>query len=131
LLLASRAVSRLYNDEIRKTGIEITQFGMLELLNHLGPMTQNQLGERMAAGKTTVSRNVKLLERQGWVSIEEGGDDRRRRVVSLTEGGRKQLKKTRPHWQRAQERIEAAIPAEQLKALRDLLPMATEAVLSA
>jgi DNA-binding MarR family transcriptional regulator len=130
VLLASRAVGRLYNHELRKAGIEITQFGTLMLLNRLGPMTQNQLGERMAAGKTTISRNIKVLERCGWVSIEEA-EDRRHNIVSLTEEGRRQIKKTEPYWRRAKERLEAAIPAAQLAALRDLLPVATEAALKA
>src|SRR5436309_13287728 len=116
LLLASRAMSRLYNDELRHSGIEITQFSLLQLLSQLGPMTQNELGDRMAAGKTTISRNVKLLEQHGWVSVEPG-EDRRSRIVSLTSAGRKQLQRTYPHWERAQARIRAAIPGPQFKEL--------------
>ncbi len=121
-------MARLYNDELRRAGIEITQFSMLQLLSRLGPMTQNELGERMAAGKATVSRNVRLLERRDWVVIEEGRD-RRARVVSLTSAGRAQVRRTRPYWERAQKRIRAAMPARRLKALHDLLPVVTEAAL--
>jgi DNA-binding MarR family transcriptional regulator len=130
VLLVSRAMTRLYNDELRAAGIEATQFSMLQLLSHLGPMTQNELGERMAAGKTTVSRNVKLLQSHRWVDVEEG-EDRRSRVVSLTEAGRKQMRKATPYWERAQKRIRAAMPEAQFKALSELLPLAAEAALSA
>jgi len=130
LLVAARATTRLYNDELRRAGIETTQFSVLQLLSRLGPMTQNQLGQRMAAGKTTVSRNLKLLEKHGWISVEEG-KDRRSRIVSLTLEGKAQLKKSQSHWMRAQERIQVAIPKSQLEAFSDLLPLVTEAVLAA
>jgi DNA-binding MarR family transcriptional regulator len=130
MLLASRAVTRLYNDEIRRMGIEVTQFGMLQLLNHIGPMTQNHLGEYLSAGKTTISRNVKLLERNGWVSVEDG-EDRRQRIVKISKAGLKQLERTEPYWQRAQERFEAVIARDQLQALHDLLPVAAEAAVKA
>ena len=89
---------------------------------------QNQLGERLAAGKTTVSRNLKLLQKHGWLEVAEG-EDRRCRVVSLTAAGRKQIKKAQPYWERAQQRMRAAMPEAQLKALHDLLPIAVEAAL--
>lgn len=131
VLLAARAVTRLYNDELRSADIEVTQFSVLQMLNHLGPMTQNQLGERTACGKTTISRNVKVLQSRGWISIDEGDEDRRQRVISLTDSGRKQLKKAQPYWHRAQQRITQAIPATKLEALSQLLPLATEAALKA
>ena len=108
MLLASRAVTRLYNDEIRRTGIEVTQFGMLQLLSHLGPMTQNQLGEYLSAGKTTISRNVKLLERNEWVSVEDG-EDRRQRIVKLTREGRKQLEREIAEYAQATAAIQAIL----------------------
>jgi DNA-binding MarR family transcriptional regulator len=130
LLLATRAITRLYNDELRPAGIEGTQLLILHTLADWGPMTQNQLGERMAAGKTTVSRNLKLLQKRRWLAVEEG-EDRRCRLTSLTESGRRQIKKARPYWERAQQRMQAAMPRAQLEALFDLLPVAAEAALRA
>jgi DNA-binding MarR family transcriptional regulator len=130
LLLASRAMARLYNDEMRHSSIEATQFSILQLLQHLGAMTQNQLGERMAANKATVSRNVGLLQRNGWVRFE-AGEDRRSKVVSLTAKGKRQLEAARPHWERAQERLATALGEARFTALRDLLPEIAEAALRA
>lgn len=76
MLVATRAMSRLYNEELRRAGMEGTQFGILQLIARLGPMTQNQLGDRLAAGETTVSRNLKLLQERGWVELAEGADRR-------------------------------------------------------
>jgi len=130
LLVAARAMTRLYNDEMRAVSLEITQFSILQLLQQLGPMTQNQLGERLAASKTTVSRNVGLLEKHGWVSVEVG-EDRRAKVLSLSNRGRLLLEKAEPLWERAQARFRAEISGAQLRALQDLLPTVAEAALRA
>jgi len=130
VLLTARAITRLYNDELRSAGIEATQLLSLQMIADLGPMTQNQLGERMAAEKTTISRNVKLLEKRRWLTVEPG-QDRRCRLVSLTAAGRRQIEKARPHWERAQQRMRAAMPQPQLTALYELLPTAADAALRA
>ncbi len=123
-------MTRLYNDELRPAGMEGTQLLVLQMLAELGPMTQIQLGERLAAGKTTISRNVKLLRKRRWIAIEEG-EDRRCRMLSLTEAGRAQIRTARPYWNRAQQRVRAAMPKAQLEALFELLPVAAEAALRA
>lgn len=130
LLLAARAMTRLYNDALRPAGIEGTQLLMLQMIADLGPMTQGQLGERMAAGKTTVSRNVKLLQKRRWLTIEEG-EDRRCRLLSVSEAGRAQIRKSRPYWSRAQQRVRAALPAGRLQTFFGLLPEVAEAALRA
>ena len=130
VLLAARAMTRLYNDELRSAGIEATQLLILQMVADLGPMTQGQLGERMAAGKTTVSRNVKLLQKRRWLAIDEG-EDRRCRLLALTETGRSQIQKSRRQWKRAQQRIRAAMPARRLEAFFGLLPEVAEAALRA
>lgn len=130
LQLASRVISRIYNDELRQADIEATQFMILRLIADLGPMTQNQLAERTAAGKTTISRNLKLLQRRRWLTSEEG-EDRRCRLVSLTAAGRRKLDAAQPYWEQAQERIRASMSPAQLEAFFGMLPAVTEAALTA
>lgn len=121
LLIAARAVTRLYNEELRSAGLEVTQHAMLTVLKHLGRMTMGDLGERLAVDKTTISRNVKVLERSGWVVVERGQDGRER-LASLTEAGAKKLASARPAWDRAQERMRAALSAGGFDAIRRELP---------
>ncbi len=130
VLLAARALARLYNEELRPAEIETTQLLILEMLAAMGPMTQRQLGERMAAEKTTVSRNLKLLQQRRWISVE-AGEDRRCRLLSMTAAGRRQMEKSRPFWENAQRRLRAAMPSGQLAAASELLPKLTEAALRA
>jgi DNA-binding MarR family transcriptional regulator len=128
LRMATRAVTRYYNSQLRAAGIEGTQFTMLRLLEWMGPMTQTRLGEIMAAEKTTMSRNLKLLEKKKWIEADSG-EDRRKRIVRITELGRKQVAKAKPFWDRAQARMKEGMTPAKFAALRELLWDATEAAL--
>lgn len=121
LLIAARSVSRLYNEELRSAGLEATQHAMLTVLRHLGQVTMGDLGERLALDKTTISRNVKVLERSGWVAVERG-EDGRERIVSLTGAGTRKLASARSAWDRAQQRMQAALPAGSFETIRRVLP---------
>ena len=123
-LTASRALSRAYSAAIRDTGLEITQFAILQLMDTLGPMTHTDLGERLAAGKTTVSRNIALMERDGLV-VSEPGRDKRTKLVGPTPAGRRKLHAALPAWDAVQARVRRDMPPGTFDALIKTLPEAT------
>src|SRR5579864_4870854 len=84
LRVATRAVTRLYNAEMREAGMEGTQYTILRILDGAGPLSQGKLGGVLASEKTTISRNLKLLEKRKWIQAEMG-EDRRERIVRITE----------------------------------------------
>ncbi|MDX2147432.1 MAG: MarR family winged helix-turn-helix transcriptional regulator [Planctomycetota bacterium] len=127
-LTASRALSRAYSCAIQDSGLEITQFAILQLLQSLGPMTQTELGDRLAAGKTTVSRNIALMERDGLVTSEPG-PDKRTRLVDATSLGRRRLRAAEPGWNAVQTRVQQDMPKGTFEALLKALPDATLAAL--
>lgn len=102
----ARTLTQLYDAALRDTGLEAPQFALLMAIDQIGPCNQSALGERYALDKTTVSRNLKWLERQGWVhgSI---GKSRRERELALTAEGRKRLIAARPKWRKAQAILRA------------------------
>ena len=102
----ARTLTQLYDDALRETGLEAPQFALLMTLKQAGPSSQASLGRRHALDKTTVSRNLRWLERQGWIA-SSAGEDRRERRFTLTAGGRTRLDAARPRWRRAQERLRA------------------------
>jgi DNA-binding MarR family transcriptional regulator len=104
--LVARALTQLYDTALRGTGLEAPQFALLLTLDKAGPLSQAALGRRYALDKTTVSRNLRWLERQGWVQ-GEAGSDRRERRFALTEDGRERLAQAHPRWRKAQERLRA------------------------
>jgi DNA-binding MarR family transcriptional regulator len=125
---AARAVSRLYSQELRPDGIEITQFTLLMALNLAGEIPQGKLGEILALDSTSLTRMLALLKKYGWVKAKEGAD-RRLRIFSLTPAGKAKFQQALPHWKRAQERFETALGARTASQLKGLLAEVTQASL--
>jgi DNA-binding MarR family transcriptional regulator len=118
---ASRAVSRLYDDELRTAGLRTTQFALLSLLSRSGEVRQGDLGELILLEETSIARNLRPLLNRGWVAIRPGAD-RREKWVAITAGGIAKLDEARPAWTRAQERMKSLLPAIVLRDLLAVLP---------
>ena len=80
-------------------------------LDLTGKIPQGELGKLLALDSTSLTRMLGLLEKRGWIRDEEG-DDRRQRLLVLTPAGREKLRQSRPHWQRAQDHLHAALGKE-------------------
>ncbi|HEX5411047.1 MAG TPA: MarR family transcriptional regulator [Terriglobia bacterium] len=125
---AARAVTRLYNGELQRDGIEVTQFTLLMALNKTGAIPQGALGRLLALDSTTLTRMLDLMKRRGWVQAKEG-DDRRLRIFSLTRAGRAKYLRGLPHWKRAQDRLRSALGETAASRLSELLADVTGAAL--
>ena len=108
--MATRVLSRRYDDALRPYGLRTTQYSVLARLADEGPMTVGRLAGRLATERTTLSRELGPLGRRGLIEVA-AGDDRRRRVVSLTPAGSEALDGARPAW--------TAVQAETRNALGD------------
>ena len=109
---ASRAVTQLYDSWLRPHGIEGPQFALLATLDRFGGCTQSTIGHRFDLDKTTLSRNLRLMHRKGWIAVAAGADARERRVM-LTPAGRRRLESARPAWRKAQEQLQSSMSADQ------------------
>ena len=118
---ASRAVSRLYDDELRSVGLRTTQYAVLGLLNRSGEVRQGDLGGLMLLEETTITRNLRPLLNNGWVAIRPGADRREKRVT-ITADGVAKLKEAQPAWSRAQERMRSLLPENVWQSLLTILP---------
>ena len=121
---ASRAVSRLYDDELRGVGLRTTQYSLLRYLEHFGAVRQRDLGAATSLDETTLTRNLRPLIDAGWVAIE-AGKDRREKLVRITDAGVAKLAKARPAWERAQQRLRSRLPTADWSSLFALLPELT------
>lgn len=110
LRMSARAISQIYDEELRPVGIRVTQFSLLRAIERLGPVTFQRLAEALVLDETTMPRSLRLLQKDGYIRIE-AGEDRRERLASLTAAGRAVLELALPHWRRAQERIRAKFEA--------------------
>lgn len=113
---AARTLTQLYDHHLRPHGIEGTQFALLEALETLGPRSQIAIGRGFRLDKTTLSRNLQLLTRKGWIEAMPGDDARERNYV-LTVAGQKQLRAARPAWRRAQAELRGDMSADDWNAM--------------
>ena len=114
---AARAVSNHYDQIFSAAcGLRITQIPPLVALYLGGPQAISELAGRLDLDRTTLSRNLKILEQAGLVSIEPG-EDQRTRMVCLTQEGLKTLLKVLPVWEEAQRQLVAKLGEERFRTL--------------
>lgn len=113
---ASRAVTQLYEEAFRGSGIRVTQFTLLQVLDRRGEKRQSDLDDFLALDSTTLSRSLKPLEANGWIRSRRG-DDRRERYWSITEAGRAELERHKPRWAAVQERLKEKLGGERWTAM--------------
>ena len=121
---ADRAVSRLYDEELRGLGLRTTQYSLLQRLRRAGEVRQRDLGGLTSLDETTLTRTLRPLIRAGWVAIRPG-EDRREKLIRLTDAGAAKLHEARPAWERAQQRLRSRLPRGTWSRLLDLLPELT------
>ena len=126
----TRVVTRIYDQELRKAGFEITQFGLLTALAATGEANQKRLSAGFAMDSTTLTRTLGLLLKQGWVRVRRG-KDRRERLFRLTQRGKRQLAEAQRYWERAEERLRRELGDEGWKNMRQTVSRITEAALAA
>ena len=123
----ARWVTQLYDEALRPTGLRATQFSLLSVMQHLGMATINQLAEVMVMDRTTLTRNLKPLEGQGYLRIHPG-KDRRQREVTLLAAGRKVLGQALPLWEETQAHIVQSLGHDRAsRLLKDLQHATTQA----
>lgn len=108
---ASRAVTQLFDSHFDEIGLKATQFTVLAALAYAEekPPTIGELADTLVLEQSSLSRNLGVLERLGFIRLAPGKEDRRERIVSLTRTGRAALAKGFPIWRKAQGTIAAAI----------------------
>jgi DNA-binding MarR family transcriptional regulator len=103
---AARAVSRRFDEALRELAMTSGQFSLLMSLNRPEPPTMGRIAAALAMDRTTLTANLKPLERRGLVAITVDPDDRRSRRLALTPSGRALLVKALPLWKREHGAVE-------------------------
>jgi DNA-binding MarR family transcriptional regulator len=113
-------VTQLYDHLLAPLGLRATQYSLLVEVERLGPISLIPLAEAMVMDRATLGHNIRPLERDGYLALSVGRDQRSRKV-SLTEPGRQILAEAGPLWRRAQAIFEVEIGAEEAAGLRAVL----------
>jgi DNA-binding MarR family transcriptional regulator len=115
---ASRYITGVYDQVLSEAGLRVTQFSILYKLLWLGPMTVNRMSAELVMDRTTLTRNLKPLERDALVSTGPSEHDKRERVIGLTPAGKAKVKSALPLWHRAQQTFEQNFGSERAAELR-------------
>jgi DNA-binding MarR family transcriptional regulator len=126
----TRVITRIYDQELRKAGLEATQFGLLTALAATGEANQKRLSAGFAMDSTTLTRTLGLLRKQGWVQVKRG-KDRRERLFSLTRAGQRQMAEAQPYWESAEQRVRHGLGDSGWKQMKETVLRVTEAMMSA
>ncbi len=101
---AARAVTQMYDEALRPSGLRGTQFSLLFLVDHEGPCGITEVARMLVLDRTTLTRNLKPLLDQKLLEVIDG-PDRRRRPIAITAKGRDVLAQALPLWREVQQRL--------------------------
>jgi len=118
---AARRVTKIYDDALAPIGVGVNQFSILVRLSLVGPSTIQDLARLLVMDRSTLGHLLRPLEKRGFVKLEVSEEDRRSRVVTLTQAGKAAVAKARPRWAAAQRRFESSFGKEAALELRTVL----------
>ena len=106
---AARVAARRYDEALRPAGLTNWQFSLLMSLNRAEPPAMGDVATLLGMDRTTLTANLKPLERRGLVKVTVDKADRRSRRLKLTPAGREVLIEALPLWKRAQAAAERLV----------------------
>jgi DNA-binding MarR family transcriptional regulator len=124
---AGRAIGRRFDEELRPLGVNNWQLVLLFSLSQQESPTIHGLADQLGMARTTLTKNLKPLERRGLVETRRDDADARIRRIVLTEAGYALLDDAVPRWQSANNAFASKLPAEELATVRAALEILAEA----
>ncbi|UCE32503.1 MAG: winged helix-turn-helix transcriptional regulator [Burkholderiales bacterium] len=106
---AAGALTRRYDQALAPVGLKVTQYSLLRTIQRLRRPAITALAAATGLERSTLGRNLRVLERRGLVALSPGADERER-VARLTEVGSGLLRRAMPLWSRAQSEVDAMLP---------------------
>jgi DNA-binding MarR family transcriptional regulator len=117
---ASQTITQFYDTALEPSGLKITQFSVLKAARYLEPVSISDLAEYLGLDRTTLGRNLRILEREKLVALGPG-QDHRERAVHVTEQGQVAYRMAYPLWKQAQGKLTQGLGKEQVEILGTLL----------
>jgi DNA-binding MarR family transcriptional regulator len=122
----TRRVTQLFDHFLQPSGLTTTQFSLLGFIEWKDRIAIGELAAMLVTDPTTLTRNLRPLERLGYVEIVADPKDRRRRTIALTAKGEAVLREAAPLWRQAQARVVALVGEQRSMALKTSLDQALE-----
>ena len=121
---AAHDVSRLYDEALAPSGLRVTMYRLLKRVALAEEPTISDLARIVSLDRSTLGRNLRVLERQGLIEIAPGRDERSR-TIRPTDLGHSRLEMAEPMWRGAQARLGGRLGADRVR-LVELLASARD-----
>jgi DNA-binding MarR family transcriptional regulator len=119
---ASRAVTQLFDEALKPCGLYSTQFTLLNAIHLSDSATITKLSQALIMDRTTLTRNLNPLQKNGWIEVIPG-EDRRTKTLSITKAGKQVLKEATKYWEKVQTQVVKSLGKKQWDELLDKLDL--------
>lgn len=106
---AANALTNLYDEALEKSGIKVTQYSLLKVIDRSSEITINELSKLTKLNRTTLTRNLAVLESDELIELISDPEDLRKSIVRLTKSGEKALKKAQTSWEEVQKKAKKVL----------------------
>ncbi len=106
---AANALTNLYDEALEKSGIKVTQYSLLKTIDRSSEITINELSKQTKLNRTTLTRNLAILESDELIELISDPEDLRKSIVRLTKSGEKALKKAQTSWEQVQKKAKKVL----------------------
>jgi len=127
---AARALSKIYDEALRPSGVQASQLAVLVAVAHFGERgaSAHALADVLVMDRSTLSRNLRPLEKQGLLRVARAPEDARLRLALLTKQGERVLELVYPLWLSAQQEVEERTGGQAPRAARESLARLVKAL---
>lgn len=115
LRMTTRITTQHFDKVFQTVGLTAPQFSMLAEITANENIAVSELAEKMLMDQTTVTRNIEILRKKGYVNVRTDDNDSRKRCISISDIGEEKLNEAIPVWNNVQSLIEKEIGAEKFK----------------
>lgn len=116
----SRLLTKRYDAALRPCGLRVTQFTLLHILSSHDGIGVNEMAKHTDTDPTTLTRNLAILERNGWLNVGKDEDDLRKRELHLTQSGKDMYSMAMPLWLHVQKEVSGLFDVDLARTLSKL-----------
>ncbi len=120
LRAAAQTLTSLYDSALAPSGITVTQFSLMHLILRLEGPTLTALSEASQLDRSTLGRNIRVLEKSGLVAMKKGSDARSKNI-QVTRKGKNALERAFPLWQNVQNELTDKLGRNRREQLHEML----------
>jgi len=122
LRMTTRVITQYYDKALLPCGLKSAQFALLnDISSRTGGVSVNELAEYAMMDQTTVTRNIDVLRKHGFVLVKTEASDARKKRITVSDAGKAKLVTARPFWKEAQLKVQQTVGQEQYSSLLETL----------